>query len=213
MIYFVIRVLVNALALAVTIILAPGLELEQLLPGVVGIAPTYMFFGILFGLINAFIRPLVLLLTARLLVRNMGLFVIVINALMFWLLAWITPSALIIESPTLLWITIGGMIMALVVMVMEAFFGLDKPEFRSKTESQFYWRWVGLLSSGRRNAIAENLRVAQITDIVGLYTKDILVDMTPLARFRDFMQGLIFRDVDPCMIYRCRRRCGICCKS
>ncbi len=197
MIYFVIRVLVNALALAVTIIISPGLELGQLLPGVVGISPTYLFFGILFGIINAFVRPLVLLLTARLLVRNMGLFTIVINALMFWLLAWVSPNVLVIASPSLLWITIGGTIMALVVVIMEAFFGLDKPEFRSKTEDQFYWRWVGMLSSGRRNAIAENLRVAQITDIVGRYTKDIVVEMTPLARFRVFMQDLIFRDVDP----------------
>jgi len=109
---------------------------------------------------------------------------------------WFVPNAFVVESPRLLWVTIGGTIMALVV-VMEAFFGLDKPEFRSKMESQFYWRWVGMLSSGRRNAIAENLRIAQISDIVGRYTKDIVVDMTPLARFRIFMQELLFRDVDP----------------
>ena len=52
MIYFVIRVLVNALALALTIIISPGLELQQLLPGVVGISPTYLIFGILFGIMQ-----------------------------------------------------------------------------------------------------------------------------------------------------------------
>ncbi|MBK8989403.1 MAG: phage holin family protein [Chloroflexi bacterium] len=197
MIYFVIRVLVNALALSVTIIISPGLSLQPLLPGVVRISVTYILIGMLFGIINAFVRPLVLLLTARMLVRTMGLFAIVINAFLFWLLAWIAPSALVVTRPNLLWIAIGGTVMALVVMVMEAFFGLDKPEFRSKTENQFYWRWVGLLSSGRRNAIAENLRVAQISDIIGRYTKDIAVDMTPLARFRNFMQEILFRDVDP----------------
>lgn len=197
MIYFVIRVLVNGLALALTIILSPGLNLLPILPGVIGMTATYILFGILFGLINALVRPLVLLLTARLLVRTMGWFAIVINAFLFWLMAWVAPDAFVLKNPQLLWVTIGGTIMALVVVVMEAFFGLDKPEFRSKTESQFYWRWVGMLSSGRRNAIAENLRIAQISDIVGRYTKDIVVDMTPLARFRVFMQELLFRDVDP----------------
>lgn len=179
MIYFVIRVLVNALALAVTIILSPGLRVQPLLPGVIDISSTYLLFGILFGAINALIRPLVLLLTARLVVRTMGLFAVVINAFLFWLLTWSAPSAFVITSPQLLWIVFSGTVMAVVVILMEAFFGLDKPEFHSQTETQFYWRWVRLLSSGRRNAIAENLRVVQITDIIGRYTKDIAVDMTP----------------------------------
>jgi len=197
MIYFVIRVIVNALALAVTVILLPGLTIQPVAPGLINISPTYLLFGILFGIINALVRPLVLLLTARLLVRTMGLFAIAINAFLFYLLIWITPTTFHASSPTLLWIVLGGTLMALVVMIMEAFFGLDKPEFRNQTESQFYWRWVGLLSAGRRNAIAENLRVAQISDIIGRYTKDIVVDQTPLARFRTFMQELLFRDVDP----------------
>ncbi|MCB8984395.1 MAG: phage holin family protein [Ardenticatenaceae bacterium] len=197
MIYFVIRVLVNGLALALTMILAPGLNLLPLLPGVVDVTATYLLFGILFGVINALVRPLVLLLTARLLVRTMGWFAIVINAFLFSLLAWIAPKAFVVESPRLLWIVIGGSLMAIVVVVMEAFFGLDKPEFRNKTESQIYWRWVGMLSSGRRNTIAENLRIAQISEISSRYLKDIVVDMTPLARFRVFMQELLFRSVDP----------------
>lgn len=197
MIYFVIRVLVNALALAVTIILSPGLDIQPLLPGVIDISSTYLLFGILFGAINALIRPMVLLLTARMVVRTMGLFAVVINAFLFWLLTWVAPSAFIISSPQLLWIVFSGTLMAVVVVLMEGFFGLDKPEFHSQTETQFYWRWVRLLSSGRRNAIAENLRVVQITDIISRYTKDIAVDMTPLAHFRSFMQELLFRDIDP----------------
>lgn len=197
MIYFLIRVLVNALALALTVIITPGLRMQPLLPPVISLSTTYIIIGILFGIINAFVRPLVLLFTARLIVRTMGVFAIVINAFLFWLLQYLAPSAFQISSPRLLWIVIASFIMALIVVVMEAFFGLDKPEFRSATEGQFYWRWIGMLSAGRRNAIAENLRVAQITDIVGRYTKDLAVDMTPLARFRVFMQELLFRDLDP----------------
>ena len=86
MIYFIIRVLVNALALAITIIFSPGLNVGPIIPGVVDISATYMIYGIIIGLINALVRPFVLLFTARLLVRSMGLFVFVLNAFFFWLL-------------------------------------------------------------------------------------------------------------------------------
>ena len=163
----------------------------------IDITATYIFYGILVGLINALVRPIVLLFTARLLVRSMGLFVFILSAFFFWLLALIAPDSFVITRPVLIWILLGGAVMALVGVIMETFFGLDKPEFREGVESQFYWRWVGYLSSGRRNLIAENLRVVQILDIIERYTKDIAVEMTPLARFRSFMQELIFRDVDP----------------
>ncbi len=196
MIYFVIRILVNAIALALTVILTPGLDAQPLVPGVVDISATYILIGTLFGLINALIRPVVLLFTARLLVRTMGVFALVINAFLFWFLSVIAPHAFIVEPPQWLWIILGSIIVALVVFLMEAFFGLDKPAFHSETEEQFYWRWVGMLSSGRRNAIAENLRTAQILDIITRYTKDIAVDASPLARFRFFMEDLLYRDVD-----------------
>lgn len=196
MIYFVIRILVNAIALAITMILTPGLDIQPIIPGVVDISATYILIGTLFGLINALIRPAVLLFTARLLVRTMGIFALVVNAFLFWLLSIIAPNSFIVESPKWLWIIFGSIIIALVVFLMEALFGLDKPAFHSETEGQFYWRWVGLLSSGRRNAIAENLRTAQILDIIMRYTKDIAVEASPLARFRFFMEDLLYRDVD-----------------
>ena len=79
MIYFVILVLVNALALAITVILTPNLNIQPLLPDVIGIGATYLLVGILIGLINAFVRPVLLLFTARLLVRHMVPFTIVIT--------------------------------------------------------------------------------------------------------------------------------------
>ncbi len=197
MIYFTIRVLVNALALALTIILVPGLKVGPIIPGVIDISGTYIIYGILIGLINSLVRPFVLLFTARLLVRSMGIFVFVLNAFFFWLLTIFAPDSFVVQDPRLIWILLGGVLTAFFVVVMEAVFGLDKPEFHSGIESQFYWRWVGYLSAGRRNLIAENLRVVQILDIIERYTKDIAVEMTPLAHFRAFMQELIFRDVDP----------------
>ena len=196
MIRLTIRILVYALVLAISISLSPGVSVQPLIPGLIDISTTYLLFGILFGLINAFIRPLVLLLTARQVVRTMGLFSFVINIFLFWLMTLIAPGIFVIEDPQFLWIILGGVILSLVSLVMEAIFGLEMPAYQSQIETQFYWRWVRFLSMGRRNAIAENLRAAQIMDIISRYTQDIAVEQTPLARLRYAVQELLFQDVD-----------------
>lgn len=196
MIYFTIRILVYALVLSIAITLAPGIEINPLIPGVVDISSTYLFFGILFGLINAFVRPLVLLLTAKLVLRTMGLFAILINTALLWLLSWLAGEVFVIDPPRLLWLLLGGAILSAVLVILESLFGLEIPAFRSEIETQFYWRWVSMLSVGRQNRIADNLRAAQITSIIMRYSEDIVVDMTPVTRFRYFVQKLLFRDVD-----------------
>ena len=111
-------------------------------------------------------------------------------------MSWLANDVLTISEPRLLWLLFGGAVLTIVLMTLESLFGLEMPAFRSQIETQFYWRWVGLLSDGRRNKIADNLRAAQITTIIMRYTEDIAIDMTPLARFRHFMQKMLFQDVD-----------------
>ncbi len=193
MVRFTIRILVYALVLAITITFAPGIIIKPIIPDVIDISTTYLIFGILFGLINAFVRPLVLLFTAKMVLRTMGVFAIIINVGLLWLMSWLAKDIFTIGQPWLLWLLVGGTILTIVLMALEAFFGLEMPAFHSQIETQFYWRWVRYLSTGRRNAIADNLRAAQITSIIMRYTEDIAVDMTPLARFRHFVQSSSFK--------------------
>src|ERR1700732_1159025 len=46
--------------------------------------------GVIFGLVNAFIKPVVQILSIPLYILTLGLFHIVVNALMLWITAWIT---------------------------------------------------------------------------------------------------------------------------
>lgn len=48
--------------------------------------------AVIFGLVNAFIKPIVQLLSIPLYILTLGLIHIVINALMLWLTAWITEN-------------------------------------------------------------------------------------------------------------------------
>jgi putative membrane protein len=46
--------------------------------------------AVIFGLVNAFVKPVVQILSIPLYILTLGLFHIVVNALMLWITAWIT---------------------------------------------------------------------------------------------------------------------------
>ena len=48
--------------------------------------------GVIFGLVNAFIKPIVQILSIPLYLLTLGLFHVVINAFMLWITAWITRN-------------------------------------------------------------------------------------------------------------------------
>lgn len=77
------RWLVNALALFAAAQVVPGIEIDG--NGWV----VYAVVAIIFGLINALIRPLLKMLTCPLIILTLGLFTLVINALMLLLTSWI----------------------------------------------------------------------------------------------------------------------------
>jgi putative membrane protein len=67
----------------------------------IGIVLAYLFIGLIFGLVNALVRPLVSLLALPLTILTLGLFTIVINAAMLYLTSWIssyTPVHFTIDS-------------------------------------------------------------------------------------------------------------------
>lgn len=195
MLYFLIRVLVNALALAITFTIIPGVVVTSF-PGV-DRAVTFLTLGILLGVVYALVRPAVILLTARLVVSSLGLFLFVINAVVFAVFALLAPQVISFRSPEWLWFTIASIAVALIVTAMQAIFGLDSPITDGDSRSKFYWRWLGKLPTGRRNALVENLRVFFILQTLQSFTEDIAIGFTPLSRFRVFMQQLIYGEDDP----------------
>ncbi|MES0360766.1 MAG: AarF/UbiB family protein [Anaerolineales bacterium] len=194
MAYFIVRIVVNALAVALTVAILPGIQLAPDVDNQLITILVYLVLGGIFGLINAFIRPLVLLVTGSLVIWTMGLFTFLINGLLFYLLSYLSPNLMVITYPGLLWMIIAGAIMAVSVTILEALFGLDSPVIDDAGKSKFYWRWLGYLPKGRRNRIVDNLRLKQVYDTIRRYSIDILVGATPLAGIRHYMQRIIYRD-------------------
>jgi len=192
MYYFVIRLIANAIAVALTVLLTPGVDLQLNVTGLLYSALGLVLLGLFFGLINSFVRPLALLITGRLVIGTMGLFTLIINGLFFYLLFFIAPDFLVVSEPIFLRSILAGALMALFVIFLEALFGLDSPVIDGSGQSKFYWRWLSKVPPDYRKTIVANLRLKQDYDTIRRFGLDILVDLTPLAGFRRFWQRLIY---------------------
>ena len=78
------RWIVNAAALLLVAYLYPGVHVESFIAAA--------FAALVLGLINAVIRPILVILTLPVTLLSLGLFLFVINALLFWLVAEIVKG-------------------------------------------------------------------------------------------------------------------------
>lgn len=81
-----IRFAVTAVAVAGAVYLVPGIDVGD------NAAKAVILTAIILGVINAFIRPVLKLLSLPLMMVTMGLFILVVNAICFYGAAWISRT-------------------------------------------------------------------------------------------------------------------------
>lgn len=111
---FILRWAINAIALYLAVLILPGIDLKS---GPVSI----IWLALIFGLVNALLRPLISILTCPLIALTLGLFTLVINTFMFWLTSVIGQSfglGLFIDPPVWWNAFLGGLIVSIVSVVM-----------------------------------------------------------------------------------------------
>lgn len=111
---FLIRLAVSAAALWIAVYLVPGITYEGHWAGLLGVA-------LVFGLVNAVIRPILVMLTCPLVLLTLGLFVLVLNGIMLWLTAAFSGALGLDFSVRGFWPAVVG---ALVVAVASAILNL-----------------------------------------------------------------------------------------
>ncbi len=112
MLYLLLRWLILAIAIGVTAWLMPGMQVGG---GMVGL----IIAAAVLGLVNAIIRPIVSLLTCPLIILTLGLFLLVINALMLSLTSWFIPEVLQVNG---FWTTLfASLIISIISGVLTAF--------------------------------------------------------------------------------------------
>lgn len=88
---FLLRAAITGFALWVVTLVVPGI---YFIGGDSTLARVGIIFvvAVIFGLVNAFIKPIVQILSIPLYILTLGLIHIVINALMLWITSWITDN-------------------------------------------------------------------------------------------------------------------------
>ncbi|MFJ3922422.1 phage holin family protein [Streptomyces sp. NPDC090022] len=85
---FVIKTIANAVALAVAWFLIDDIQLTSPTNG--GKTLTLLLVAVVFGLVNSIVKPIVKLLSLPLFILTLGLFTLVVNALMLLLTSWVS---------------------------------------------------------------------------------------------------------------------------
>ena len=130
----VVRLVGNALALALVWVLLPGITLATTdfrvsvstfdFP-LEGDALALLLVAVLFGLLNAFVKPLLQFLTLPFLLESFGLVIVLVNMLVLWLLSQLAPDAIQIDNVG--WLVLGGALLGLFAFAIDNLLGLVPP--------------------------------------------------------------------------------------
>ena len=112
MLKFILRWAINTVAIFLAINFVPGISLQGSWVGVIWLA-------LIFGLVNAFLRPLLKLLTCPLIILTLGLFTLLINTFLFWLTSRIGQFFGIAITITGFWPAFfGGLVVTIVSVAL-----------------------------------------------------------------------------------------------
>src|SRR5258706_65269 len=106
--------LVNALAVLVAAHLVRGISYDSF--------TGLMIASLVLGVLNAFLRPLLLLLSLPLVFFSLGLFVLVINAFLLYFVGWLVRSFHVDSFGAAFW---GALVVSLVSMLVNSLIGAE----------------------------------------------------------------------------------------
>jgi putative membrane protein len=109
---FILRCSVNLLALVIAGSTIPGIKIQSIQMGIIA--------ACILGVVNAVIRPVVLLLTLPINILTLGLFTLVINALMLKLVADVVPGFTLESFRAAFW---GALLISAISWLLNVFIG------------------------------------------------------------------------------------------
>jgi putative membrane protein len=115
--YVLVRWLLNAIALWVTAELGVGIFFTE-----PGLGPVLLA-ALVLGLVNAVVRPIMIVLTLPLTILTLGLFLLVVNALTLLIVAALTP----LETTGFGGAILAAIVLSLVSTVLSALVGTRRP--------------------------------------------------------------------------------------
>lgn len=114
--YLLLRWLLNAVALWLTTEIIPGISFTE--PGLWPI----LIAALVLGLVNAIVRPVMILLTLPLTILTLGLFLLIVNALALGIVVALTPMATTGFGTTIL----AALVLTLISTALNALIGVGR---------------------------------------------------------------------------------------
>ena len=157
------RLLVNMFALLLTALLVPNIYFSDRRVFV------WVLVALGLGLLNAFIKPLIQLVTLQFFFATGGLVVVLINGIMLLVLSWIFPERIQVNG--FLWALIGGAVFGLSAAFLESLLGLSPPivsekypEIRQRVKDRQFYRTQAELArvEARKRGGARELATAKV---------------------------------------------------
>ncbi|MEQ8752937.1 MAG: phage holin family protein [Coleofasciculus sp. G1-WW12-02] len=108
---FLLTWLFTALALIITAHIVPGITIAGF--------PTAAIAAIILGIVNAIVRPILVMLTFPLTLLTLGLFLLVVNAISLSLVAYLTGATFTIHGP--MPALIGSIVLSVVAGILNHF--------------------------------------------------------------------------------------------
>jgi putative membrane protein len=125
---FLIRVVINAVAISVTASLLSGIQVANNDLG------TLLMIGLVFGIVNAIVRPILIFLTCPAVIVTLGLFIFVINGVLLLITETLVGDRLTIDG--LGTAILAGIIMGILSMIMEVVLGVRDRDGHNRRESR-----------------------------------------------------------------------------
>jgi len=89
---FLLRLIVNALALWLTTLIVSGVTVHPYAPDATATVLTYLLIALIFGLVNAIVGTVIRVVAFPLYVLTLGLISLLVNAFLLFIVSWISDA-------------------------------------------------------------------------------------------------------------------------
>jgi ubiquinone biosynthesis protein len=185
-----VRFFVGAILIVLVLGLLPSIDADVQAP-----LASILVLAVIYGLLDAFVRPLLDVLLMPFVVQSYGLALAAVDVLVFALLVRLSRPFLEwlgnpLEVESLLSLIVAGVLLALLRLVADALFGLTPPVGVESSVGDVPGRGPRWLSAG----LEERLRLLRVYDTLWVYAVDAVFDREgAVARFRHAMQRWLWK--------------------
>ena len=162
----------------------------------------HLLVGFIFAVVVAFVQPVIVMFTGRLLISTMGLFLVILNVILFIITLWITPFWVEVAGwpglSGLIIVSIAAILIAVANAILGALLGVNVPRVTEDgTTQDFPWRLIEKLPFARTSFLVENIRLMQVYNTIWGYGLEIAFGESAIFNVGRWVQHHMLKRSDP----------------